>query len=354
MLRGNISSRKSEPEWKAHYAMSIDKPRVSIGLPVFNGESYVGQAIGSILGQTFRELELVICDNASTDRTQEICRHYAAVDSRVHYHRNACNIGASANFNRTFALASGSYFKWAAHDDVLAPEFVELCLAALERQPDAVLAQSLVRIIDANGNTVSTHDNELQRAASPRSSVRFASLIRTPRPCWEVFGLIRRNALAATSLIDTYAYSDVTLCAELSLLGRFLLVPQPLFMNRDHAARFCQAALTDRTASWQWWCMRDHRTARFIDLCPTWLIQANHLRTIRRHISDPRERLRLYLTLLRHVFSRHAMSRLMIEPITAASPRIHAAGRWAKRRWHARNISGFDAAAIGPRQQGRK
>ena len=98
-------------------------PRVSLGFPVYNGERYLAAALDSLLGQTFRDLEVVICDNASTDRTAELCAAYAARDARVRYHRNPTNLGAAPNFNRTFELSRGEYFKWAAHDDVCAPTF---------------------------------------------------------------------------------------------------------------------------------------------------------------------------------------------------------------------------------------
>ncbi len=92
--------------------MTSGAPRVSIGLPVFNGERYLARAIDSILAQDFRDLELVVCDNASTDRTAEICAAYARRDPRVRYHRNPRNLGAGPNYDRCFHLARGEYFKW--------------------------------------------------------------------------------------------------------------------------------------------------------------------------------------------------------------------------------------------------
>lgn len=103
--------------------MSKIRPKVSVGLPVYNGEKYLPQAIKSLLAQTFAEFELIICDNASTDRTQEISRTFTKRDQRIRYHRNPNNLGAAANFNLSFRLSSGEYFKWAA-DDLCAPEFL--------------------------------------------------------------------------------------------------------------------------------------------------------------------------------------------------------------------------------------
>lgn len=85
--------------------------RVSIGLPVYNGEQYLAKALDSLLAQTFTDFEVIISDNASTDRTSEICAAYLERDPRIRYYRNQQNIGAAPNFNRTFELATGMYFK---------------------------------------------------------------------------------------------------------------------------------------------------------------------------------------------------------------------------------------------------
>ncbi len=313
----------------------IEQVKVSIAIPVFNGENYLAQTIDSILGQTYDNIELIICDNASTDRTGAISQHCANTDRRVRYVRNSRNIGLSANFNRAFELSTRKYFKWAAHDDLLAPTFIEKCVAALEREPDAVLAQPLVRMIDSHGRIVpfTEYDayhllkiNELPLSSLPRPSDRFEALIRQPRPCWAPFGLIRREALAKTALIAPYLWSDVTFGAELALLGRFAIIPEELFFNRDHPARFTTTTILDRETSWRWWCMRDGPPG-LLDLCPNWQIQWNLRRIVRKHVTDRRERYRSYVFLLRHVISPYVLSRLAFEPLAALDPRIHATGR---------------------------
>jgi glycosyltransferase involved in cell wall biosynthesis len=103
-------------------------PKVATGMPVWNGEKFVSEAIESILAQTYGDFELVISDNASTDATAEICHDYAKQDARIRYIRQKTNIGAAPNYNEVFRHSSGQYFKWAAHDDVLAPEFIGECV----------------------------------------------------------------------------------------------------------------------------------------------------------------------------------------------------------------------------------
>ena len=111
---------------------------VSIGLPVYNGENYLSAAIESIAAQTFQDFELIISDNDSTDRTPEICRHYMMQDKRIRYFRNKRNLGAAPNYNRTYELSQGQYFKWTAHDDIICPDFLAKCVVALEAEPEAV------------------------------------------------------------------------------------------------------------------------------------------------------------------------------------------------------------------------
>ena len=122
---------------------------VTIGLPVYNGERYLRPAIESILAQSFPHFELVISDNASTDGTEAICRDDADRDERVRYYRNTANLGMSRNFNLTFERATGRYFKWAADDDLLEPQYLARCVQVLDRDPGVILCHSQVRIIDA-------------------------------------------------------------------------------------------------------------------------------------------------------------------------------------------------------------
>ena len=126
-------------------------PLVGIGMPVYNGMRYVAEAIDSILRQSYESFELVICDNASTDGTADLCRKFAASDPRIRYFRNDTNIGAHPNYNRTFELTRGKYFKWAPHDDVLHHDFLSACVEALEADPGVVICQTLLDYIDDQG-----------------------------------------------------------------------------------------------------------------------------------------------------------------------------------------------------------
>ena len=211
-----------------------DKPRVSIGLPVFNGEKYLEEALNSILAQTYQDFELIISDNASTDRTQQICLSYAAKDSRIRYYRNERNLGASKNFNRVLELSSGEYFKWAAHDDILAPEFLEKCMSVLDQDPSIVLCYSKTASIDERGDLVGTYDYEM-RIDSRKPHVRFGDLISVRYPCAHaIFGVVRATSLKMTPLIGNYIGSDRNLLAEIGLIGRIYEIPERLLFRRKH------------------------------------------------------------------------------------------------------------------------
>jgi glycosyltransferase involved in cell wall biosynthesis len=208
-------------------------PRLTIGLPVYNGERFLKFALDSILGQSFKDFELIICDNASTDETMLICKEYSSRDSRIRYYRNHENIGAAANFNRTFELAHGTYFKWAAADDIISPSFVEKCVQILDDYPDVVLSYTKVDRINSSGEVDGTYDYPMRvHDASPGK--RFSDLILINHFCVAVFGVVRREVLSKTPLIGKYVGSDRVLLAELGLLGKLFEVPEYLFHRRDH------------------------------------------------------------------------------------------------------------------------
>jgi len=111
-------------------------PRVSIGMPVYNGERFISKALDSLLGQTFSDFELIISDNASTDGTAEICRDYERRDSRIRYIRQSKNKGALFNFKFVLSRAVGPYFMWAAVDDIWDRNFLRQCVNCLDSKPD--------------------------------------------------------------------------------------------------------------------------------------------------------------------------------------------------------------------------
>ena len=225
-------------------------PRVSIGLPVYNGARYLRECLDSLVAQTYRDIEIVICDNASTDDTESICREFALSDARIRYYRNDSNVGAGRNYNMTFELSQGEFFKWAAHDDLCAPRFVEACVERLDRDPAVILAFPKMVDIDGNGREIGvrniSHIPRAVRGASASPQRRFRDLIRTDYTVEEIFGVIRADILRKSVLIRNYTDSDRTLLAQLGLFGRCVEVPETLFYHRMH-----EGMSTRTHAHWQ-------------------------------------------------------------------------------------------------------
>lgn len=208
-------------------------PRVSIGVPVYNGERYVAETLDSLLAQTFGDFELIICDNASIDRTEQICRAYAERDARVRYVRNAKNLGAARNYRRAFELSSGEYFRWANADDLFAAEGLARCVEVLERKPSAVLAYPRTKFIDGQGHVLSEYADDLH-IESPRASERFAQVLERLGYVNVIYGLMRADALRRTGLLRGFPQGDIPLVAELALYGTFCEIPEFLFFRRFH------------------------------------------------------------------------------------------------------------------------
>jgi len=208
---------------------------VSIGLPVYNAERYLEPSLRSLLSQDVDGLQVVVCDNASMDRTWQICNDLAGSDRRAVLHRNDTNIGVHRNFNLVVQKSSGQFFKWAAADDLCASSLVRRCLERLVDDPGIVLAFPRTLLIDGHGTVVEHFDDELN-VSSRHASRRVASFALRWNLANAVYGVIRRDYLDRTGLIRPYRHSDITLLAELAALGRFVLLPDELFQRRMHAA----------------------------------------------------------------------------------------------------------------------
>jgi glycosyltransferase involved in cell wall biosynthesis len=330
-----------------------DRPTVSIGLPVHNGATFLAEAIESILAQTFTDFELVISDNASTDQTPEICRRYAAADGRIRYYRQETNIGAAQNYNVVFQRSSGKYFKWAAHDDVIRPTFLARCVAALEGDPEAVLCHPIVEIVDGAGER-EIYDHAAFGTGRSCQSDRLAARLRARR-CTEVFGVIRRDALHETAPIADHVGSDRTLLIELALRGRFIGVPEILFVNRDHPERFTRRHRTLHAQAAWYSAARSHRR-----MLRTWIMYETSLDLVRRLVTSPAERRRCYLRIAQSIVYRRRWFRLFMEPIEAIAPPAAAIEPWLvdlgsrlKRAVRRGAIFALDQAPVGGAGPGR-
>lgn len=211
--------------------MSAAAPRVSIGLPIFNGAEFVERSVQSILDQTYADWELIVSDNGSTDDSVRIIEELAAGDPRVRILRSDQNRGAAWNYNNAFAHATGEFFRWHADDDWFEPDLIADLVAALDANPDAVLAHSYTRFVDDAGDTTNMYEDDLGAdLGAPRQ--RLPRVIKRLTFCNAVFGLVRRDELAKTALIAPFPGSDVPLLYELAVVGQFAVVPTFDYVRR--------------------------------------------------------------------------------------------------------------------------
>jgi glycosyltransferase involved in cell wall biosynthesis len=225
---------------------------VSIGMPVYNGELYLEEAIQSVLDQTFADFELIISDNASTDRTAEICAGYENRDVRIRYFRQERNLGAAPNYNFTAKQARGKYFKWSAHDDILEPDWLERCVEVLERYPEVQLAFPRTLRIDESGAVTGRYpDYGGMRLMSSRPSERFGDLVCKQHNCVAIFGLVRTSQLLETDMLSAREDSDRHLLVDLALRGPLFEVPEYLFKRREHKGAYSNSV--PRAARMAWW-----------------------------------------------------------------------------------------------------
>ena len=217
--------------------MSTVPPRVSVGVPVYNGEKYLLHALTRLLQQDFEDFEIVISDNASTDATRDICLEFARKDARIRYSRNVANIGLAANHNRVFELSRGQLFKWAAYDDDFPPGMLLRFVKGFDDAgPSVSVVYSHCEYIDEFGGPEWV-DSDGVDSSDPRPHRRLAHLLAKIHMYNCPYGLIRSEMLRKTHLYGLYPKSDHVLFAELSMLGVFIEIPEPLLRIRRHPGR---------------------------------------------------------------------------------------------------------------------
>ncbi len=272
--------------------------RVSIGVPVYNGENYLASALDSLLAQTFMDFEIIISDNASTDRTEAIGRAYAAKDSRIRYHRQLVNVGLAPNFNGLVEMAKGEYFKWAAHDDLCAPEFLEKCVEVLDQQPQLVVVYPWTQVIDGQGCALPERyefDGKL-RLNSEKPQERFFDIVCTFQMCYAMFGVIRKSELLKTPLHGSYGHSDGVLLARLALLGPYYEIPEILFFSRRHekqstAVHQQENGTQDYVRIAQWFNTQQTKKVQM----PYWTLFAEYSRAIAQSPICPSEKIACFV-----------------------------------------------------------
>jgi hypothetical protein len=212
--------------------MKCDMPLVSIGVPVYNGGPFIRQALNSLSDQTYRNVEIVISDNGSTDETARICREFAAKDSRVRYYRNCTTIDLYANFRRVLELSSGDYFMWNAADDTRPLSAVETCVGVLIKNPSAVMAHGPVLIRTPGSDKLVEISNEMD-LSSRKSADRVRCFTNRLQHNAILYGLYVRSALIKVSLKSYSLGADYLLALQMCSLGPAEYVRSPIIVYRQ-------------------------------------------------------------------------------------------------------------------------
>jgi len=294
--------------------------RVAVGIPVYNGERYIEKTLQDFADQTFADFEVLVCDNASTDRTVEIAEGFARRDSRFRVVRNETNIGSLPNFNRAFKLAAPApYFAWAAHDDRHAPDFLERLVALLDADPTASLAYGPTVYVDDDGQRlpyddgigafvapdgmVYKDDRALEHDVTGPPDVRFQRVLLSTMLNNPIHGLFRRSVLERSSLHQFYG-SDTLLLAEAALAGPFRVTEHEVFRWRLHQGG---TAYMTREA----WAARETGDDTFRAGLPLRSLP-RYLRAIARTHMRPAEALRAYAAVVRYLIQLDRLRRLFV------------------------------------------
>ena len=272
-------------------------PRVTIGVPIYNGEKYMRQAFDSLLNQTYTDFEIIIADNGSTDNTVAICKAYAAKDDRIIFHQNEENLGAAYNYNKVFHLARGEYFRWAAHDDYNKPTALELMVNMLDENPEAILSYPKTILIDGEDDLIEYHEDAYDLRSGSAAN-RFAKFFKSSAWCHPVFGLIRTEVLGRTGLIGNFASSDRVLLGELAVQGKCYEIPEHLAYRRLHSENSTEANQTDE-AMMNWY----DPMKKVQLLTPRFVRLIAYAKGINRAPINFKEKMKCYAVLLRFYLS---------------------------------------------------
>ncbi|MFN7540333.1 MAG: glycosyltransferase family 2 protein [Bacteroidota bacterium] len=242
-------------------AINDKKKLISVGLPVFNGEKYLRQAINSLLSQTYLDIEVIISDNASVDNTEEICREFMLHDKRVQYFRQTNNIGAIKNFQFVLEKASGDFFLWAAHDDIRHPDAINKMFSVFEEDETVGLVFSDIVVTDYVNNKSIKYTSGYTSSHTKKIYKYLFRLIYSPSPVM-FYGLHRTSILKSINF-SNFDYFDIYITHWYELNSSIKTIPLFLYTCGTHGNRI-PYSLTHQYLSYkvylqkEWKLLRNH------------------------------------------------------------------------------------------------
>lgn len=250
-------------------------PRVVFGLPLYNGEAHLAEALESLLSQDFRDFRIVVADDASDDGGATLAERYADRDERVELVRTRTRTGMVANWRTSFTEArarypDAEYFAWASDHDVWHPRWLSTLVATLEADPDAVAAYPRTLGISETGQPLlpgARAGFQTVGISSPRK--RVVATVDGLAAGNMIYGLFRARALERCGSFPNALLPDRLLLVKLAVLGTFVEVPRMLWFRRYRAGvraslarqrRSLFATRTPARARLPWWL---HHAAAF-------------------------------------------------------------------------------------------
>lgn len=216
-------------------AAGAARPLVSIGVPIYNEEKHLAEALDSVLAQDYENIEIMISDNASTDSTPQICAEYVAKDPRIRYYRNDTNVGSFENFNRLLDFARGEFFMWASGHDLRHPSQVTRCVEVLLEDPSLVLSYTEMIWIDGNGQPLEPMEKGqeyIDTRGLELHLLRINVVLWGVRNGHSVHGVFRTQALKKTPVFTHIFSPDLGFLVELAAIGKFAFISDPLLYMR--------------------------------------------------------------------------------------------------------------------------
>ena len=200
---------------------------ICVGVAVFNGDKTLKRTLESLKNQSFKNLQVIISDDCSNDKSIEIINEYLDICDNFKFFQNKKNIGMFANQKKIFSLSNSKYFAWVNQDDYKDVTFFEKCYAKLELNPNAVLASANTAVVDKNTNQI-MHVNTIKSLDGIKEvDIRYKRLIKNFEDTI-IYSLFRSETLKKTDLWININGSANKLIYELSLHGPFLNINEKL------------------------------------------------------------------------------------------------------------------------------
>lgn len=210
--------------------MSIDN-LVSVGVPVFNEGRYIEAAIRSLLDQSYSNIEIIISDNGSEDRTVELCEKFAHIDNRVKLFKQKTNIGGFNNFQFVRNQAIGKYFMWAGAHDLWDKNFIQKSIELMEKDLGIVNVYPRTHEIDEDATFIREWPDNIETRGLDDALDRYKKIVWEMANVNSIYGVFRSETLNKLQIEEVLMWDNVTI-ASLALEGEMVLISEPLFFRR--------------------------------------------------------------------------------------------------------------------------